>query len=177
MPIANSSDHFTLNNRSLENTLADFWCWSYSDTADPSVRNAIAEYIVASALSVSCCKRFSPEKGYDLISQDGIRLSVRSASYLETADPEHPVNIAFRTSPSLLTSSEKSDAYVFCVFKGMNATDSPLCLDLWDFYVLNAVVLKRIEKKTVTLTTLIQLEPLWCDYYGLETAIKTALNV
>lgn len=180
MPIANSSDHFIVNGHQIENTMADFLKWSYSDLSEPTVRSAIAEYIVASALDLTSSeqKRYAPKKHfYDLMTHDGFRLCVRSAAYLESVDSEQPVRISFGTTHIFSSTVVRPDAYVFCLFKGMSADDSPLNLDLWDFYALNhSVIAARVKTKTITLPSLLRLEPLWSDYYGLATAIESAVN-
>ena len=51
-------------------------------------------------------------------------------------------------------------------------------LDLWEFYVLPTSVLDEMKpvQKTITLPSLMKLEPVWCDYYGIEEAIQKVME-
>lgn len=72
----------------------------------------------------------------------------------------------------------KSDVYIFCIYKAMEKDESPLDLDLWEFYVLPTSVLDEMKpvQKTITLPSLMKLEPVWCDYYGIGEAIQKAME-
>lgn len=60
----------------------------------------------------------------------------------------------------------------------MEKSESPLNLDLWEFYVLPTSVLDNMKpvQKTITLPSLMKLGPLWCDYYGIEEAVQKAMK-
>lgn len=170
MPIVTSTSCFTLNGRSLGTTMANFFEWCYSDTAAPTVRSALAEYIVASALGVvgSCVKRYAPSRAGTIYYQ-GYCLEIKSAAYIESNIPEFPGQILFKIQ------SHTPDAYVFCVFKGIYADDSPLNLDLWDFYIAHPNILNECHGKSISLSKLISIGPLPCNYNSLADAILSAV--
>lgn len=60
----------------------------------------------------------------------------------------------------------------------MTKEQDPLNLDLWEFYVLPTKILdeKKKAQKTITLPSLLQLNPIRCNYDELENTINIALN-
>lgn len=68
-----------------------------------------------------------------------------------------------------------SDLYAFCVFTAQTRDVSVLDLDYWDFYVLPTSVLneKIPEQKTITLSSLLKLEPIKTDFSGLPAAVES----
>lgn len=186
MPTMNGTERFSANGKETGMAISDFWIWAYSGFSDYSRYSVLAEYIVASALELTDAKVRQAgfmKKRYDLLTRDGTKVNVRSAAYAGSMDAERPDCISFHISPSGIPggdgkTKQASDAYIFCIYKGMEASDSPLNLDLWEFYVLQAKKLdeKKPGQKTITLPSLMELEPLWCDYYGIGEAIMTAVN-
>lgn len=188
----NGSEHFSVNGNEISLTMQDFWKWAYSDLSNNIHRSVLAEYIVASALGITNIPTEASRtiwRPYDLQSKDGYRVEVKSAASVQSWDAKHPEHISFRIAPARMpdeTGDYKSDAplqrnsdiYVFCIYKAMSKDESPLNLDLWEFYVLPTKVLneKKPKQKTITLPSLMQLEPVWCDYYGLNEAIKDSMN-
>lgn len=63
----------------------------------------------------------------------------------------------------------------FCVFTARTRDVSILDLDYWDFYVLPTSVLdeKVPEQKTITLSSLLKLEPVKTDFAGLPAAVES----
>lgn len=172
-----STDHFFVNGRTIDNlTLADCWTWAYSDLTDSMSRSVLAEFIIATALDVAGKAFRKPpqiRRPYNFLSKHGYRIAVDSASYTQSCDAEHPEQITFRN-----ISAPLCDVCIFCVHKALSDKTSPLDLDTWDFYVLHSSVLSenRPELKTITLPSLLQLEPLWCDYHGIEEAVRETMN-
>ena len=186
------NEPFLVNGHPINLTMNDYWRWAYSDLKNNINRSVLAEFIVASALDIIHTDSESTRmmwRPYDLLSSEGYRIEVKSAGYVQSHDMKHPDCISFRIAPARMpdeTGDYKSDAplqrnsdvYVFCIFKGLSADDNPLDMELWDFYVLPTDVLdeKKPTQKTITLPSLMQLEPLWCDYYGLSEAIKNPMT-
>lgn len=186
------NERFTVNGHELDISMCDFWRWAYSDMSNNINRSVLAEYIVASALGnagVTIEATRIMWRPYDLLSQDGYRVEVKSAAYVQSWDAKHPDCITYRIAPARLPdetgdykldapSQRNSDVYIFCIYKAMTKDESPLNLDLWDFYVLPTRILdeKKPTQKTITLPSLMSLEPLWCDYNGIGEAVKTAMN-
>ena len=164
-----STDHFSVNGRTIDNlTLADCWTWAYSDLTDSMNRSVLAEFIVATALEPIKILR----KLRKFLSKDGYRITVESASYTQSCDAEHPDHVTFRN-----ISASLCDVCIFCIHKALSEDVSPLNLDTWDFYIIHSGVLANTtEHKTLTLPSLLKLEPLWCDYYGIEEAVRETMN-
>ncbi len=171
-----STDHFSVNGRTIDNlTLADCWTWAYSDLTDSMNRSVLAEFIVATALDVAdqnVRRSLQVRRPYNLLSKDGYRIAVESASYTQSCDAEHPDHVTFRN-----ISASLCDVCIFCIHKALSEDVSPLNLDTWDFYIIHSGVLANTtEHKTLTLPSLLKLEPLWCDYYGIEEAVRETMN-
>ena len=62
--------------------------------------------------------------------------------------------------------------------EAVSKNETPLNMDFWDFYILPTKVLneKMPIRKTITVQSLMQLEPMWCDYYGIGNAIQEVMT-
>lgn len=182
------NEAFTLNNKAIGIQTLDFWSWAYSDMRHPMNRAVLAEYIVHSAIaSVDCYRQnFRP---FDLLTDNGWRIEVKSAAYVNSQNPNHPDRISFRIAPARMPDASgdykddaprqrNCDAYVFCVFKGMSANDSPLNLNLWEFYVLATSVINhaRPTQKNITLPSLKSIGAKPCGYCELKANIFKVLK-
>lgn len=185
------NEHFSVNGREIDITMKDFWIWAYSDLTNNIHRSVLAEYIVSTSLGNSAKTELSRImwRPYDLLSKEGYKVEVKSAAYVQSWDAKHPDRISFRIAPARLPDKtgdykddaplqRNSDVYVFCIYKAITKDESPLDLDKWDFYVLPTKILdeKKPTQKTITLPSLMQLKPMWCDYYGISDAIKQMMN-
>ncbi len=65
-------------------SLLDFWRWSASDLISNATRGVLAEFLIATALSIPLdCVR--DEWGaYDLTTPTGIKIEVKSAAYIQS---------------------------------------------------------------------------------------------
>ena len=174
--INSGKEPFVIGGRPISLTMKDYWQWAYSDLLNSSNRSVLAEFIVASSLgAVRIDKKISiPAKDrYGLLSPHGYRLYIISTAYIRSLDADHPDNISFR-----MTSQRIPDVYIFCVYKAIGADKSPLDLELWDFYVLKAVMLRNMEhaRDTITFRSLMDKDPIWCDYYGIEKALRAVMK-
>lgn len=181
MVAMNGTEHFSANGREIGLTMADFWKWAYSDLSDNLQRSILSEYIVASALNATekkCNRTHKAKNSYDLLTEDGFRIVIKSAAYIQSPEAEHPDCISFSIMSPPGQNCRCSDIYIFCLYKGMTENNSPLNLDLWEFYVIKSSVLdeQKPAQKTITLPSLMRLQPLWCDYYGISEAIQTIMN-
>lgn len=182
MAILNGTEHFSANGKEIDLTMGDFWRWAYSDLANSIQRSRLSEYIVVSSLNAAGIKSSQSDNlknFYDCLTEDGFRITIKSAAYIQSPDAEHPDCISFSITSPIGSNRQGSDIYIFCLYKGMAESESPLNLDLWEFYVLRSSVLdeKRSSMRTITLPSLMQLKPLWCDYYGIGEAIRTVMSV
>ena len=121
---------------------------------------------------------------FDLTSPSGLRIEVKSSAYLQAWTPEDVFSqISFDIAKKFAwdgatyasMAMRNSDLYVFCVFTARTRDVSILDLDYWDFYVLPTSVLneKVPEQKTITLSSLLKLEPAKVDFAGLPAAVES----
>lgn len=187
------NEPFMVGGKDVNLTMNDFWRWAYSDLNNSIERSMLAKFIVASSLEITAIGVESIRdagKSYDLLSKDGYKIDVRSAAYIQTLDDERPDHISFSIAPLKSSSrtaagcetdmlQRNSDVCIFCIYKAQTKDETPLDLDLWDFYVLSTKALneKKPALKTITLPSLMQMEPVWCDYYGMSEAIQKLLTV
>ena len=130
----------------LEATIGDFWQWAYSDLISNTDRGILAEYIVAIALGIDDAVRV-PWGPYDLVTPAGIKIEVKSGSYIQSWNQSEHSKIQFSIKKTLewrpATNSfggerkRQADIYVFCHLSHQTKEDiNPLDLKQWDFYVI-----------------------------------------
>jgi len=173
---------FVLNGEKLPFVVSDFWQWSSSDLLGNTLRGILAEFIIASALGITEKPRTEWD-AYDLITPTGLKIEVKSSAYLQSWQQEKLSKIIFGIQPTentLVNNGEKirrSDIYVFCVLSHQDKqTIDSLNLSQWDFYVLETDVLnERVkEQKTITLSSLLRLNPAKVKYDELANVINTS---
>lgn len=141
----------------------DFLQWLQLDLSNFMVLSVFAGYIVSSALGST---RYQLQKPYQLISENGSRIAVTAASYLQSHDAEHPDHILFPIDYS------HCDIIIFCLLKATTQKVSPLQTDLWDFYMLPASALPSKKPKEITLSTLIKSDPIRSNYVILRNDLR-----
>lgn len=163
--------------------LCDFWSWGFSDLLENTLRGSYAEFIVAAALGIDLSDGRVNWEPWDLTFRDNIHVEVKSCSYLQTWEQKRPSAIRFSIRPAIRWSASdgyvgeqrrQSDVYVFCVFAEQDAGRAdPMRLDSWEFYVLPTKVLDEHcgAQKTISLTSLLQLNPEQADFGELKTAV------
>lgn len=167
------NEHFIANGEEIGITMTDFWRWSHPDFLDSSRRTVLAKFIVASSIGLS---DFRPQdkgglwKPYDLLTGDGYRVQIESASYLQSEDGEHPSHVSFPIP------SWDADVYIFSLFKATAASQNPLDLDIWEFFALSAAELPEKKPSSITLPRLMDLGVWQSDYYGIADAIRKAAD-
>ena len=178
------TERFCLGEKELNISVSDFWGWSCSDLSDNIIRGLLAEFIVHSAVASVGSVRANWDS-YDIVTQTGLRIEVKSSAYLQSWSPEDVFSkISFDIAPKHVwdgstyapNANRSGDLYVFCVFTAHTRDVLPLDLSYLDFYVLPTSVLDdRVpEQKRITLSSLLKLEPTKCDYKGLGTVIENA---
>ena len=144
--------------------LEDFWKWSVSDILSNVTRGRFAEFIVATALNVDP-KTVRDEWGaYDLTSPEGIKIEVKSASYLQSWKQNKLSEISFYVKKTLKPDEAAkysgfpslwADVYVFCLLKHEDKkTVDPLNLDQWEFFVLSKHEIENCKYNSITLKSL-----------------------
>ena len=171
------------NGQTVSN-VQDFWRWAYSDIMGNAERGALAEYIVACALGINHSVRTAWDR-YDLLTEDGIAVEVKTSGYLQTWEQNSLSRPVFGIQPTYGWNSEtneydserrrQADVYVFCLHKHTEQdTINPLMLEQWEFYVLPTSVLneKFGTQKTVTLSALMKAGAKACTYNELKDMVK-----
>lgn len=105
----------------------------------------------------------------DLITEDNIKIEVKSAAYIQSWKQTRFSTISFDISPKnkLLPDNNytvekfrSADVYIFCLLQHKDqATINPMNLDQWTFYVVPTKVLEERfpDQKTLSLSSLTRL--------------------
>lgn len=178
------NERFNRSGNPLYLTLLGFWQWSASDLVSNATRGILAEYIVANALGLAKDVR-SEWDAFDLLTESGVKIEVKSAAYLQSWYHKELSKIAFGIRPTRLWDAgtnilatelrRQADVYVFCVLshKEKDSLD-PLNLDQWDFYIVRAALLdeKFPTQKSIGLASLLKLNPYVASYEEIESCIE-----
>lgn len=168
--------------------LKDFWQWSSSDLVSNATRGILAEFLVATALGLNHGVRNEWDP-YDLKTETGVKVEVKSAAYLQSWFQQKLSNITFDIRPTFawdyktnhLAKEKKrqADVYVFCLLHHEDKkTINPMDLSQWTFYVVST---KKIEQKcqnikSISLSRLRKLNPIVCNFDGLKEAIENSVK-
>ena len=175
-------EHFTYEGSPINRLLNDFWAWQASDLLTNSIRGALAEYIVATALDIDGTYRMNDWHEYDL-EYYGKKIEVKSSAYLQSWERDKLSRISFNIYESRpFTASvwdsddirRHADIYVFCLFGCKDrAAANPMLLEQWSFFVLPTRIIneKLGTQRTVSLSTLEQLPAVKCTYDKLRNVI------
>ncbi len=182
------SEPFHLNGQTLPFDVLTFWRWSSSDLVSNAMRGVLAEYLVARDLGVAQAARVEWD-AYDLRTQQGLRVEVKSAAYLQSWKQPKLSRICFDIEPKQGWNAEtneysterrrQADVYVFALLNHQDkVTLDPLNLAQWAFFVLPADILdeKLPRQKSMSLSTLLRLEPVGVKYGQIRTAIEGLFN-
>lgn len=155
----------------LDFTLLEFWSWSQSDLLNNVLRGVLAEFIVKQDLGIKAGPRMEWE-AFDLKTDSGIRVEVKSAAYLQSWKQNKFSSIQFDIAPKKGWNAQintyasdayrQSDFYVFCVLSYQNkCTVNPLNMEHWNFYVLKTSLLdaEKGKQKSISLNSLLKLNP------------------
>lgn len=181
-------EKFHANGKPLGHDLLSFWQWSASNLVENAMRGILAEYIVASAIDkANGCR--AEWDAFDIETPEGVKVEVKSAAYIQSWSQKEYSNIQFSIRPTQGWNHESSqrssvacrqaDVYVFCLLKNKDqASMDPLDLDQWVFYVLPTFILDQSlgGQKTITLSSLSNLDPRKVSYSELYAAIKVAVG-
>lgn len=177
-------EHFQSRNAEKEITVGNFWQWFGSDLSNNVIRGALAEFIVASALDIAGGVRdgWSP---FDLLSNENIKIEVKSAAYLQSWYQKKLSTISFDIGQSFAYDSttneyekeakRQADIYVFCLLHFKDKTNlNPIDLDQWEFYILQTNVLNEnhLNQSKVSLSSLLKLNPMKATYEEIADCIK-----
>ena len=147
----------------------EFWEWAYSDFLSNTQRGVLAEFIVGKALGCLNGKRREWD-AYDLVTNEGVKIEVKAAGYLQSWSQKKISKIRFdlsekkswyaETNSYQNTKSRVADIYIFCIHQHKDLeTVNSLDISQWEFYVIPTMVLvKKIGKqKTIGLNKLLEI--------------------
>lgn len=165
-------ERLTFNDHETGLKLIDFWQWSVSDIISNATRGRFAEFVVASSLNIDLTIIRDEWSPYDLTSPEGIKIEVKSASYLQSWNQRDFSTISFSIKAARFWDSETfiqsetpirhADVYVFCLLKHKDqATLNPMNLDQWEFYVVPTLTINNYKRSesSITLKSLQNLTP------------------
>jgi hypothetical protein len=148
----------------------EFWQWAFSDFMSNALRGILAEFIVAKA--IRCAQKLRTEwDAYDLVTDEGLKIEVKSSAYLQAWEQKRHSVIRFdighkkswnaQTNTSSSQAIRSANVYVFCVFSATDtdkAIADPLNLAQWFFLVCSTQWLneKLGNQKSVGLVALEQ---------------------
>ena len=171
-----------------EYNLLDFWRWSVSDILSNATRGRFAEFIVGTAIGINPLNLRDEWDAFDLTTDDGIKIEVKSASYIQSWNQKQLSKISFSIKKARYWDAvnnmqrgepkRHADLYVLCHLKHIDQTTiDPLKMEQWDFYVLRTFRLDNYERSqsSITINSLRKLtEPK--KYSELKTEIEKAYN-
>jgi hypothetical protein len=151
-------------------TLLDFWRWSVSDILSNATRGRFAEFIVGTAIGLDPQNLRDEWAAHDLTTDEGIKIEVKSASYIQSWSQKKLSNISYSIKPARYWDAETNmycgepkrhaDIYVFCLLKYQDKTTiDPLKMEQWDFYILPAYRLDNYKRSqsSITINSLVKL--------------------
>ncbi|MFN6945974.1 MAG: hypothetical protein ACK4ND_13580 [Cytophagaceae bacterium] len=183
--IPDFNQRFKSKERDLSISCQDFWCWAFSDLLNNTTRGILAEFLIANALRIdqTCRKEWN---AYDLITEKGLKIEVKSAAYVQSWEQKKVSEIKFNiattkgwdaeTNTYSPTSQRQSDVYIFALLKHKDKnTVNPLDLDQWLFYVLKTAEINKVcgDKKSIGINSLLKLNPAICHYDELKKQIES----
>jgi hypothetical protein len=153
----------TDNGKDINYSLLDFWRWSVSDIVSNATRGRFAEFIVGTAVGLDPKDLRDEWDAYDLTTEEGIKVEVKSAAYIQSWNQKQFSPISFSIKPARYWDADTNmqrgkpkrhaDVYVFCHLKHKEqATIDPLKMEQWDFYVLPTYRLDSYERSQSSIT-------------------------
>lgn len=121
------NEFLTDNGKKTEYNLLDFWRWSVSDILSNATRGRFAEFIVGTAIGLKPENLRDEWDAYDLTTENGIKIEVKSAAYIQSWNQKKFSTISFSIKPARYWDAETNmqrgepkrhaDLYVFCHLK------------------------------------------------------------
>jgi hypothetical protein len=157
------NEYLTDNGKETEYNLLDFWRWSVSDILSNATRGRFAEFIVGTAVGLDPKNLRDEWDAFDLTTDNGIKIEVKSAAYIQSWNQKKFSTISFSIKPARYWDAETNmlrgepkrhaDLYVFCHLKHKDQkTIDPLKMEQWDFYILPTYRLDNYERSQSSIT-------------------------
>ncbi len=183
------TEKFHDQGQNLEYDLMSFWQWSTSDLVSNATRGVLAEYIVAQALGIANNRIRDEWAAYDLETESGIKIEVKSAAFIQSWYQKRLSNIMFRTPKTRSwdadtniqskESKRQSDVYVLALLSHKEkSTINPLDVSQWEFFVVPTKILdsRKRSQHSITLPSLKRICGQSVRYSELKNAIIKALE-
>jgi len=179
----NGTEKFQRGSETLTFELSEFWSWNQSNLIENRTRGILAEFIIKKALEIESGNRIEWDN-FDLISNKGKKLEIKSAAYIQSWEQNKYSEIKFGISPTAGTKDNPkydgikrrwADFYIFCLLVNKDQkTINPLDLNQWTFFVLKTEVLntQKTKQKTIGLNSLLELKPVKCEFSELKKIIE-----
>ncbi|MBI4797456.1 MAG: hypothetical protein HY794_01705 [Desulfarculus sp.] len=177
-------ESFHEKGRPLSYDLMSFWQWSSSDLLSNITRGIMAEYLVANAIGIADGVR-EEWAAYDLQTAEGLKIEVKSASYVQRWQQAKLSQVSFRVPKTRSWDSDtgqlsslprrQADVYVFALLAHTEQSSlDPLDVSQWQFYVLPTSVLdnRKRSQHSITLPSLLKLTGGYVGYSDLKLAIE-----
>lgn len=143
----------------LDDTVADFWCWAFSDLRDNTTRGILAEFLVAKALGDARTLRIGWDN-FDAQAPDGTAIEVKCSAFLQSwAQKRHSDLVFGRLSAREFDATRneysvdawvRADVFVFAVQTQREpASYDVLDISHWGFWVAGASIIRERAGKTV----------------------------
>ncbi len=156
-------ESLTDNGKNTNYNLFDFWRWSVSDILSNATRGRFAEFVVGTAVGLNPKNLRDEWDAYDLTTDDGIKIEVKSSAYIQSWKQKNFSTISFSIKPARYWDAETNiqqekpkrhaDIYVFCHLKHKDEkTIDPLKMEQWDFYVLPTYQLDNYTRSQSSIT-------------------------
>lgn len=100
MQTLTGNEHFTYEGMPVGILLNDFWAWNSSDLLNNTLRGALAEFIVASAVGIDTTKAREDWTAYDLLTESGRKIEVKCSAYLQSWNTEKLSRVQFSIRPA-----------------------------------------------------------------------------
>jgi hypothetical protein len=184
------AERFRCEDEDLGFDLLSFWQWSTSDLVSNATRGVLAEYIVARALGLQAEGVRNEWAAYDLQTEDGVKVEVKSAAFVQSWHQESLSLIQFRVRKTQAWDPEtnlrtqerrrQADVYVFALLAHQDKHSiDPLNVGQWQFYVLPTSDLDARQRSqySVTLKSLQHLCGSPVGYGKLAEAVNRAAAV
>jgi hypothetical protein len=153
----------TDNGQNTNYILLDFWRWSVSDILSNATRGRFAEFIVGTTVGLNPKKIRDEWDAFDLTTEDGIKIEVKSAAYIQSWNQKDFSTISFSIKSARYWDAQAdrkrreakrhADLYVFCHLKHKDQnTIDPLKMEQWDFYVLPTFRLDNYKRSQSSIT-------------------------
>lgn len=164
-------------------TVRHFWAWALGDLRLNANRGLLAQFLVARALG-DARERDDGWGNFDVETPEGIWVEVKASGYLQSWKQKGLSTISFSGLKARSWEAEtgysphpefRSDVYVFAVHTCQDPSIyDPLEVNAWDFYVLPAGTVRRLDQRSIRLSRLHTLAPPPTKWPGLRQAVLDA---